>query len=194
MIKAVLFDIDGTLIDSVDFHAEAWQRALAKFGIQTDFQSVRRQIGKGGDELMSVFLSEQDLREHGKALEQYRMALFRREYLPRICGFAGVRDLFLRIKQDRKRIALASSAKGEELSTYKSIAEIEGLTDEEASSDDVERSKPHPDIFHAIGAARGGRTAAVPCAKPLIRSNQHRQVSKKGNATQQVYAYCPAAS
>lgn len=148
-IKAVLFDIDGTLIDSVDLHAEAWQRSLAKFGIPIDFQSVRAQIGKGGDELMSVFLSEQDLIELGEELEAYRTALFRREYLPHVSGFAGARELFVRIREDGKRIALASSAKGEELAAYKRIAEVEGLTDEEASSDDVERSKPNPDIFQA---------------------------------------------
>ncbi len=57
MIKAVIFDIDGTLIDSVDFHARAWQEVFRRHGCETSFQDVRDQIGKGGDKLMAVFLS-----------------------------------------------------------------------------------------------------------------------------------------
>ncbi len=51
MAKAVIFDIDGTLVDSVDLHARAWQEAFAKFGKALSYESVRSQIGKGGDQL-----------------------------------------------------------------------------------------------------------------------------------------------
>ena len=51
MITAVIFDIDGTLIDSVDFHTEAWRVSLARFGKTITFEEVRRQIGKGADQL-----------------------------------------------------------------------------------------------------------------------------------------------
>jgi phosphoglycolate phosphatase-like HAD superfamily hydrolase len=67
-----------------------------------------------------------------------------------------VRELFERIKEDDKRIALASSAKGDELSVYKRIANIEDLVEEETSSDDAEKSKPHPDIFEAALGELGG--------------------------------------
>jgi phosphoglycolate phosphatase-like HAD superfamily hydrolase len=60
-----------------------------------------------------------------------------------------VRELFERIKWDGKRIALASSAKGDELSAYKRIANIEDLVEKETSADDADKSKPHPDIFEA---------------------------------------------
>ncbi len=52
MSKAVIFDVDGTLVDSVDLHAEAWQEAFRDFGHEVGFQEVRSQIGKGGDQLM----------------------------------------------------------------------------------------------------------------------------------------------
>ena len=149
MLKAVIFDVDGTLVDSVDLHARAWQEALAHFGKQFDYERVRYQIGKGGDQLMPVFLSERELDEFGEELEKYRGELFKREYLPRVEGFPAVRELFERVGREGLRIALASSAKGDELKTYKKIARIEDLVEEETSADDAERSKPHPDIFQA---------------------------------------------
>jgi HAD superfamily hydrolase (TIGR01549 family) len=149
VIKAVIFDIDGTLVDSVDLHARAWQEALAHFGKQVEYERVRSQIGKGGDQLMPVFLSEEELERFGEELEEYRGELFKREYMPRVKGFPAVRELFQRIEREGLRIALASSAKGDELKTYKKIARIEDLVEEETSSDDADKSKPHPDIFEA---------------------------------------------
>jgi HAD superfamily hydrolase (TIGR01549 family) len=155
MITAVIFDIDGTLVDSVDLHAEAWQVALERFGKKVSFAEVRRQIGKGGDQLMPVFLSQREMEKFGDELEQYRSKLFKKEYLPRVTAFPGVRPLFERVRQDQKRIALASSAKGDELKTYKTIAGIDDLIEAETSSDDAERSKPSPDIFEAALAELG---------------------------------------
>ncbi|MCA1594524.1 MAG: HAD family hydrolase [Acidobacteria bacterium] len=149
MTKAVVFDIDGTLVDSVDLHARAWQEAFAKFGKQIPFDKVRYQIGKGGDQLMPVFFSKAELDEFGDEMEKYRGDLFKREYLPQVRAFPQVRALFERIKADGKRIALASSAKEDEVETYKKIARIEDLVEEQASADDAEKSKPHPDIFEA---------------------------------------------
>ena len=57
MPRAAIFDVDGTLVDSVDLHASAWQEALVKFGHNVTFEQARSQIGKGGDQLIPVFLS-----------------------------------------------------------------------------------------------------------------------------------------
>jgi HAD superfamily hydrolase (TIGR01549 family) len=149
MIEAVVFDVDGTIVDSVDLHAEAWQEAFKKFGKEVDLEAVRRQIGKGADQLLPVFFSPVELAQFGNELEEYRSNLYKKEYLPRVKAFPKVRELFERIRQDGKRIALASSAKGDELNTYKKLARIEDLTEAETSSEDAEKSKPHPDIFEA---------------------------------------------
>lgn len=149
MIEAVIFDIDGTLVDSVDLHAQAWKEAFRHFGKDIPYEQVRHQIGKGGDQLMPVFFSKEELERFGEEMEEYRSKLFKRDFLPRVRAFPQVRELFERIKRDDKRIALASSAKAEELSAYKRIADIEDLVGEETSADDAEKSKPHPDIFKA---------------------------------------------
>jgi HAD superfamily hydrolase (TIGR01509 family) len=149
MIEAVIFDVDGTLVDSVDLHARSWQEAFRHFGKDVSFADVRRQIGKGADQLMPVFLSDQELKEFGSQLDTYRSELFKREYLPHVKAFPKVRELFLRLRNDGKRTVLASSAKGDELAAYKRIAGIEDLIEKETASDDAERSKPYPDIFAA---------------------------------------------
>lgn len=147
MIEAVIFDIDGTLVDSVDLHAKAWQMAFDKFGKKISYGAIRRQIGKGADQLLPVFLSKDELNQFGDELNGYRSKLFKQEYLPTVKSFARVRDLFERIKQDGRQIALASSAKDDELEVYKKIARIADLTETETSSGDVKKSKPYPDVF-----------------------------------------------
>jgi HAD superfamily hydrolase (TIGR01549 family) len=156
MTQAVVFDVDGTLVDSVDLHAESWRVALEKFGKRPSFEEVRRQIGKGADQLMPVFLSKEELARFGAELDEFRGRLFKREYLPRVKGFPKVPELFQRLKRDNKRVALASSAKGDELDAYKRIAGIDDLVEAETSSDDADRSKPYPDIFQAALARLPG--------------------------------------
>ncbi len=155
MVKAVIFDVDGTLVDSVDQHAHAWQDAFAEFGHSIEFAKLRTQIGKGGDQLLPVFLSDGDVKRIGPPLESRRKELLQERYLPTIKGFPEVRSLFKRLEQAGIRIALASSAKGDELSHYKRLADIEDLVQEQTSSDDADRSKPEPDIFQAALARLG---------------------------------------
>ena len=147
--------MDGTLVDSVDRHARAWQDAFRDFGHDFDLKSVRDQIGKGGDQLMPVFLSKTEVETSGSKLDAHRDKLFKERYLPKVEGFADVRSLFERLLRDGTRIALASSAKKDDLQTYKDIAGIADLLDTETSSDDAEKSKPHPDIFTAALARLG---------------------------------------
>jgi HAD superfamily hydrolase (TIGR01549 family) len=149
LLQALIFDVDGTIVDSVDLHAEAWRVAFEKFGKTFPFHEIRRQIGKGSDQLLPVFLSKQELNQFGEDLDEYRSGIFKRDYLPRVQAFPKVRDLFQRIKNDGRQIVLASSAKADELDVYKKIARIDDLIESETSSDDADRSKPYPDIFQA---------------------------------------------
>ena len=147
MSAAFLFDVDGTLIDSVDLHAKAWQETLAHFGFDIPYEQVRSQIGKGGDQLLPVFVPEDRLARLEETIQKYRSDLFKREYLSQVRPFPRVRDLFLRIKRDGFLIALASSANADELGSYKTLAHISDLVDAETAGSDVDCSKPCPDVF-----------------------------------------------
>ena len=148
-VQAVIFDVDGTLIDSNDQHALDWLKTFRRFGHEVRFEDIRIQIGKGGDQLMPVFLSPEDVEARGEEMSDFRSELFKSEFLPGLQPFPAVRDLFERIRADGREIVLASSATGEELERYKEIAGVADLLEGATSSDDAEHSKPEPDIFLA---------------------------------------------
>jgi HAD superfamily hydrolase (TIGR01549 family) len=111
---------------------------------------MRGQIGKGGDKLIPVFLSADEQRDHGKELEEWRGNRFKTEYLPLVRPFSAVPELLRRVHDAGLQIAVASSAKKDEVEKYLHIAGIADLVDLKTSSDDVEESKPAPDIFEIV--------------------------------------------
>ena len=149
MIKAVLFDVDGTLVDSNDLHAAAWQAAFRHFGVELPFEAIRAQIGKGGDNLIPTLLPRALAEARQKEIEAFRAELFRRDYLPRVRPFAAVRELFERLRADGISCVLATSAKETELEFHQDLLGIPDLVSAATTKDDVEHSKPCPDIFEA---------------------------------------------
>jgi HAD superfamily hydrolase (TIGR01549 family) len=143
----VIFDLDGTLVDSVDAHAEAWQRAFEAFGRTVPFPAVRQQIGKGGDQLMPVFLTDAEIDDIGESLEAFRGALFRKEYMSHVQPFPGAPALCARLADDGVRIAIASSASKDDLEPLVDRLGIRGFLDAHTDKDDVAVSKPAPDVF-----------------------------------------------
>lgn len=155
----VLFDVDGTLVDSNDFHAEAWQRTFAYFGCELPYARVRSQIGKGADNLMPALLSPDFLRANREKLETYRKELFAREYMDRIRPFPGVRALFERVRSAGLEIVLASSGTAEEVDHHLKLIGAEGLVRFATTADDAAHSKPQPDIFASALARLDGMPA-----------------------------------
>lgn len=148
MPKAVLFDVDGTLVDTNDLHAQAWVEAFRHFGVDIPFDEVRAQVGKGGDNLIPTLLPSLDDKRR-EELEDYRSGLFKRDFLARAVPFPGVRALMERIRGDGMSIVLASSSHAEEVRFHLSLIGAEDLVSETTSKDDVDHSKPCPDIFAA---------------------------------------------
>jgi HAD superfamily hydrolase (TIGR01509 family) len=155
MPVAVIFDVDGTLTDTVDLHAGAWQEALRDFGFDVPYDDIRSQIGKGGDQLLPVFVPPDALREQGTALEEHRSRLYKERYLPRAKGLPGARALIERLRSAGVEVAVASSAHADELGRYLRLAGVDDLVPTRAASEDAARSKPHPDIFEAALAKLG---------------------------------------
>ena len=148
-LRAFIFDVDGTLVDSNELHVESWDRAFRHFGKQFSREQLRGQIGKGSDQYLPEFLSAEEIERFGKELDEYRSELFKKEYLPRVKPFPKVRKLFERIRDDKKQIVLASSGKKADTKHYIKLLKIDNLIGGYTSADDADRSKPAPDLFSA---------------------------------------------
>jgi len=147
VISAAIFDLDGTLVDSNELHVLAWHDTFRHFEKDIPLERLREQIGKGGDQYLPVFLDEREMREFGKQADDYRGEIFKKKYLPHVRPFPKVRELFERLRDDGKKIALASSGKDEEVRYYEKLLGIEKLTDSVTTSEQVVHSKPMADVF-----------------------------------------------
>jgi membrane protein len=146
MLKAILFDIDGTLVDSNDLHVLAWDEVFRSAGHEFDRQALHDQIGKGADNYVPALLpgvAEDEAERLGDAHGR----IYKEKHLPTAKPFPGARDLLQRCKEVGYKVVLASSASGEELQHYLKLLDAGDLVDSHTSADDVGCSKPCPDIF-----------------------------------------------
>jgi HAD superfamily hydrolase (TIGR01509 family) len=145
-IKAVLYDIDGTLVDSNDMHVLAWMSAFKSIGVEFDRATIHDQIGKGTDMLVPTLLPDLD-EDAQESLGETHGAIFKAEHLGGVKPFPGAHDLLARSHAAGQRVVLASSASSEELDHYLNLLDARDIVDTTTSSDDVENTKPAPDIF-----------------------------------------------
>lgn len=148
-VQGVLLDVDGTLVDSNDAHARAWVEALAEAGIDVPFERVRPLIGMGGDKLLPRVAGVEEDSPRGQKISQRRKEVFKTKYLPTLRPTRGAEALLRRMKAEGLKLAVASSAKNEELTALLRVCGGEHLVEEKTSSDDADNSKPDPDIVHA---------------------------------------------
>ncbi len=145
-ITAVLFDIDGTLVDSNDHHVIAWEEAFAGIDARFDRQTIHDQIGKGTDMLVPTLLPDLDEKAQA-ALGEAHGKVFKARFLNEVKPFPGAHDLLRRVHAAGLRVVLASSASEQELDHYMDLLGARELVAETTSADDVENTKPAPDIF-----------------------------------------------
>ena len=155
MFKAVLLDIDGTLIDSNDAHAHAWVDTGMEFGHDIKYDHVRWLIGMGGDKVLPAVTGLQEESEEGEKILKRRGEIFREQYLPKLKPFDKARELLEQIHSDGMKLVVATSASEKDLDALLEQAGIADLIDKAANSDDAEESKPAPDIVEA--AMRRGK-------------------------------------
>lgn len=160
-VSAVFFDLDGTLVDSNERHVDAWAAVFRDAGRAQEPECIRAQIGKGGDLLVPALLpdADDDLIER---LSNAHGACFK-QYLEGIRPFAGAADLVKRVHASGRKVLLASSASRSDLDHYIALLGIADAVDGASSIDDVEASKPAPDIFQVAldkaGVAAGDALA-----------------------------------
>ena len=148
-ITTVLFDVDGTLVDSNDAHAHAWVQAFADAGIRVEYDKVRCSIGMGGDKMMPAVSGIAEDSPLGQRISNGHREIFKTAFLPALKPFRDAGRLVATLQQRGLKATAASSAKREELEALLKIADATSLLGAAASSDDADESKPDPDIIQA---------------------------------------------
>ncbi|MGF7151916.1 HAD superfamily hydrolase (TIGR01509 family) [Sphingomonas zeicaulis] len=146
IIKAVLFDLDGTLVDSNDMHVSAWHEAFAGIGVSLDRRVIHDQIGKGADMLVPTLLPALD--EAGqKGLGEAQGRIFKDRFRDKVRPFPGAHDLLAQAYRNGQKVVFATSASKSDLDHYVELLDARDLVCGMTSAEDVEHTKPAPDIF-----------------------------------------------
>jgi HAD superfamily hydrolase (TIGR01549 family) len=154
-----LLDLDGTLVDSNYEHAFAWYRAFRRYDIVVPMWRVHRHIGMGGDQIVKAIAGEDVEREHGEALRAAQPEEFKRlrdECMP----LEGAHDLVVELKRRGLVVVLASSSNRDDLDHFLDALEVRDVVDAWTTGDDVERTKPHPDVI-LVALEKAGTSDAV---------------------------------
>ncbi|KUI22588.1 HAD family hydrolase [Mycobacterium sp. GA-1285] len=155
--SAVLFDIDGTLVDSNYLHVHAWYRAFEEAGHPVEAWRIHRSIGMDGTTLVSTLAADADAeaRSHAKDLH----SRYYKELSPHLRRLPGARELLEAVHNLDIRVVLATSAPEEELSMLREVLDSDHLLYAVTSSEDVDTAKPEPDIVE-VALERAGVTAS----------------------------------
>jgi HAD superfamily hydrolase (TIGR01509 family) len=151
-----LFDLDGTLIDSNDAHAEAWAQAMREHGVDAPPAEIRRLIGMGGDKILPAVAHVSEDSDRGRAITRRKKDLFS-ERLPALEPTRGARGLMQFLRNREIEVVIATSAEDGEMNALLRRAGVDDLIPERASKNDAATSKPDPDIVHAALERAGAR-------------------------------------
>lgn len=148
-VRAVILDLDGTLLCSNDAHAQAFLEAGREMGLNVDFDAIRVLIGKGGDKLIPEAFGFSSESEPGQRLSRRKEEIFMTRYLEQLAPTPGARSLLLRLREEGIRRVLATSSDASSMNRLLQQAGVEDLIEDATSSSDVKASKPDPDIVRA---------------------------------------------
>jgi HAD superfamily hydrolase (TIGR01509 family) len=144
-VKAVLFDVDGTLVDTSYLHAVSWWEAFAQAGHEVPMAPIHRAIGMGSDQLLDALLPAGRDRGADEALAAAHGALYS-VYWARLRPLPGAADVLRACRDQGLRVVLASSAGPGELEVLRAALGADDAVDEATSAGDVDQSKPAPDL------------------------------------------------
>lgn len=154
--KTLLFDVDGTLIDSNAAHAEAWTKALHEHGIDVNVDDIRRMIGMGGDKILPAVAHVSEDSEEGRAITTRKKEIFG-SLLPGLHATPGARSLLEYLRDKDVEMIIATSADDKEMTALLKQAGLNDLIPSRTTKDDASSSKPDPDIVHAALARSWAR-------------------------------------
>ncbi len=158
---SALLDVDGTLVDTNYQHAIAWYRAFRAHEVVLPVWRIHRHIGMGGDQLVAALCGEDVEERLGDDLRKAEGSLYM-DLIEEVEPLPHARGLIEELKRRGHSVVLASSAKGREVDYYLDLLDARTLVDGWTTADDVERTKPHPDLVGAgIEKAGGGEAVMI---------------------------------
>lgn len=159
--RTVVFDVDGTLVDTNYQHALAWFRALRSRDVTVPIWHLHRAIGMGGDRLVAHVAGQQVEDAHGDAL-RHRWKVEFDELITEVVPFAGARELLVGARDRGYRVALASSGNPDHVDHYLDLLDAREVADSWTTAEDVSDTKPAPDLVQvALRRVGGGRALVV---------------------------------
>ena len=160
MARAVLLDVDGTLIDANYQHALAWYRAFRANGLVMPIWKIHRHVGMGGDQLVPALIGEEADAEKGADIRETRKEIYE-ELIEEVAPVDGAHELIADLKERGRTAVLASSAPEKEIDHYLDLLEARDLADGWTTDDDVEATKPEPDLVRAALVMAGTDEAVL---------------------------------
>src|SRR5262245_26675497 len=146
-LRAVIFDVEGTLVDAVLPTLRCWQETLAEFGLSFTTADLHQYSGRGGDERLADLLPGPGTKLGKARVMQSQADRYRAHYLPNVVAFPGGRELLEALRDGDIRVVVATSCARDELAHYLEVARCADLIDASACGDEVRRHKPHPDLL-----------------------------------------------
>ena len=145
MADTAVFDVDGTLVDSNYQHALAWHRAFRRHDLAYPLWRLHRTIGMGGDQYVKEIAGEAVENEHGESLREAWVEEFDK-LIDEVEPFDNAKELLAELRRRGFRVVLASSGKKQHVEHFLDLIDGREVAEAWTTSDDVERSKPEPDL------------------------------------------------
>jgi HAD superfamily hydrolase (TIGR01549 family) len=159
-VDTVVFDVDGTLVDTNYQHALCWYTAFRSVDVTPALWRIHRAIGMGGDLLVAEVAGDEVEERHGDALRERWVEEFD-QWVDSVQPFEGAHDLLVAVKERDKRLVLASSGKSKHVEQFLDLLDARDVADAWTTSEDAEKSKPAPDLVETAMSKVGAGSAVM---------------------------------